>query len=140
MAKGKKVPINYNMLRARRQFLGMQQKDAAAAIGVHPRSLHRWEYGWGNPSLSNLVKCAQVYECDVKMFLTEPAKVMWDHLHGLLMETVLFQIQEMEEGGVPNMDMEQVVRLAERLGMLADVDVSVEEETEAQRQMSSEIR
>ena len=138
--KNKRVFVNSSYLRARRLYLGKSQEEVAEAVGVSQVAISRFENGYLQPSMKRLVKLARVYECDVKSFMTETARVIWSHLETLVLEHAMAQSEEMEEGNIPNMDLEQFTRLSERLGVFAEVEEVETEQTEAEGQMAGEIR
>ena len=103
-------------------------------------AISRLENGYLQPSLKVLVRLSKVYRCDVKEFLTESARTIWSHFGTMLLEHVMAQSEGMEEGNLPNMDLNQFVNLSDRMGGFAEVDESEVEETDAQDQMVKEIR
>lgn len=137
--KNKRVPVNNNTLRAKRLHKGVSLKDAAEYVGVSPPTLTRWEEGYSTPKLVQTMKLADCYGCNVRLFLTETARVIWDHISTVLLLGAFSQMDEMEEGGLPNMDMHQFFGMAERMGMLDEVEEDVVDITPAQDQLSSEI-
>jgi len=138
--KNRRVFVNSSQLRARRLFLGMKQSEVAEAVGVTQVAISRFELGYLQPSLKTLIKLGKVYECDPKSFVTESNRTTWLHLETMMLEHVMAQSAEMEEGQVPNMDLDQFMRLAERLGVFAEVEEVEEEKTDAEDQLGKEIR
>lgn len=60
MKGGERVSIT---LKAMRYNRGMNQKQAAKAIGVAPSTLSFWETGKSIPSVKHLRKLCEVYRC-----------------------------------------------------------------------------
>ena len=139
-ARNASVIVNPSMLRARRLYLKKSVVEVSGEIGISDVAIRRWEHGYSQPKLKNLVKLARAYQCDIKLFLTDTARVIWTHLETLLLEHAMVQAEEMEEGNIPNLDIGQFSALAERLGVFAEPEVAADEETEAQDQMVREIR
>lgn len=139
-ARNEKVLVNPSMLRARRLFLGKKIKEVAAEMGISSVAISRWEHGYSQPAIKNLVKLSHVYKCDIKLFLTDTARVIWTHLETMLLEHSMAQAAEMEEGQLPNLDINQFTGLAERLGVFTEVEEETDDETDAQGQMAKEIR
>ena len=137
---GKHVIVNPSQLKSRRLFCGLKQKDTAEKLGVSRNAVSRWESGDTQPTLRHLIALASLYECDVKMFLHETARSIWQHIETVLLNSIMIQIEEMEDGKVPNMDISQFASLADRIGAFDADEGSFEDETEAQSQMSKEIR
>lgn len=57
-------------IRERRQTLGMTQEQIANELEVNPSHISNIECGRSNPSLTALVKIANVLECSVDFFLS----------------------------------------------------------------------
>ena len=96
--------------------------------------------GKSRPTYRRLIRLGRLYGCDFREFLNDTSKLVWMHFETVLVETVLFQALDMEEGKVPNLDFDQVLRLSERLGVFDLEPEGVEEETAAQEQLGREIR
>lgn len=135
----KRIPVNGNVLRAKRLHKGVSMKDAAEYVGVTVTTLSRWEEGYSTPMFIQTMKLADCYGCNVRLFLTETARVIWDHISTVLLLGAFSQMEEMEDGGLPNMDMREFFGMAERMGMLDAVEEDVADITPAQDQLSSEI-
>lgn len=56
-------------IKKRRQELGITQKHIANALDVNPSHISNIECGRANPSLTALVKIANVLECSVDYFI-----------------------------------------------------------------------
>ena len=52
-------------LRSVRLKVGMTQKEVAEAISVSQAAIAKWETGKSSPSLSNLIKLADIYNTSV---------------------------------------------------------------------------
>lgn len=52
-------------LKARRADHGMSQEQVAEALGVSRQAVSKWENGTAEPSTSNLLALAKLYEVDV---------------------------------------------------------------------------
>ena len=50
-------------IRAIRESLRMSQKDLAAALGVSPPAVNKWETGKSDPTLANLRAMAALFGC-----------------------------------------------------------------------------
>ena len=59
----------FNPIARHRIMLGLNQQDAADAIGVSRVMLNRWEAGKAKPSADNLVKLAKFYNCPIEDLL-----------------------------------------------------------------------
>ena len=67
--------VDMIQLREMRERAGMQQQDAAKALGVSAQSLSYWENGKRNINLADAVKLADLYKCS----LDELAGRDWPH-------------------------------------------------------------
>ena len=59
-------------LKARRAAHGMSQEQVAEALGVSRQAVSKWENGTAEPSTSNLLALAKLYEVDVSELLGHP--------------------------------------------------------------------
>jgi len=138
--RGARVPVNNNILRAKRLHKRISVKDAAEYVGVNPVTISRWEEGYSTPLLRQSMLLAECYGCNVRLFFTETARVIWDHFNNVLLLSSFVSLDDMEAGEIPSMDMSEMFSMAERLGMLSEVESDVEEVTASQEQLASEIR
>lgn len=60
-----------NKIRERRQALGITQEHIANQLDVNPSHISNIECGRANPSLTALVKIANILQCSVDCFLYE---------------------------------------------------------------------
>lgn len=58
------------LLRALRRERGMKQREVAAALGVSPKTVSKWECGAGCPDLSLLPGLARFFAIDAERLLT----------------------------------------------------------------------
>lgn len=56
-------------IRALREAAGMRQYELAARMGVKQASVSAWESGSGNPSVENLKKLADIFQCSIDELL-----------------------------------------------------------------------
>lgn len=132
--------VNPAMLRSWRLFRRISREEAAAACGLTAQSVGRWERGEKRPKYRHLIKLSRLYDCDLRNLLSETTKAAWLHLESVLIETMLVQLEDMEEGKVPNLDFDQLLKLSDKLGVFDLEPEGVEERTEAEDQMGREIR
>ena len=58
-----------SLAEARRAAHGMSQEQVAEALGVSRQAVSKWENGTAEPSTSNLLALAKLYEVDVSELL-----------------------------------------------------------------------
>jgi len=56
-------------IRALREAAGMRQYELAARMGVKQASVSAWESGSSNPSVENLKKLADIFQCSIDELL-----------------------------------------------------------------------
>lgn len=52
-------------IRAMRVNRNLKQSDAARKIGVNPGTLNNWEQNKTFPTIDNIMKICEVYECEI---------------------------------------------------------------------------
>ncbi len=65
------MPMDYNIIRERRQLLRLTQQDLADYTGVSTRFIKSVESGGGNPSIKTLCKMAEVLGLEVVIKVKE---------------------------------------------------------------------
>ena len=56
-------------IRALREAAGIKQYELAARMGVKQASVSAWESGESNPSVENLKKLADIFQCSIDELL-----------------------------------------------------------------------
>ena len=66
--------MNYSIIKERRTLLGLTQQDLADYTGLGLRTIKDVETGKGNPSVSTLLKIAEVLGLELQLKVKEVVK------------------------------------------------------------------
>jgi len=132
--------INSSMLRAKRLYKEMTQEQLAEKVGVTTRAVLRWENGDSFPQKKQLSSLAKALDCQPSDLLMGTARALYKHIETIVLEHMMCELGDMEDGKVPNLDIQQFTALCEKLGVFSRDGASEPEETDAEAQLSEEVR
>jgi len=132
--------INGSMVRAKRLYKEMTQEQLAEKVGVSRRTIINWENGDNQPYKRQLKDLAAGLDCQPSDLLMGTARALYKHIETMVLEHMMCELGDMEDGKVPNLDIQQFTALCEKLGVFSRDGAAEPEESAAEAQLSEEVR
>lgn len=135
----KRTPINGPMLKALRIHRSLPLSALSELMDVAVSTIQRWEMRRSTPTLLQVIKLSKVLKVEVRVLYTNTSSLVWAHMESVVLLHVLEQMEIMESGEVPDLDLNQFSGLCDKLGVFSVESADKEEITEAQRQLEKLI-
>lgn len=135
----KRMPLNGPMMKALRIHRGVSVADLASVMEVGENTIRRWESKSSTPTLIQVIKLAKTLKTEVRVLYTNTSSLIWLHMESVVLLHVLEQMEIMENGEIPDLDLNQFSGLCDKLGVFSVESVDREEITEAQKQLEKLI-
>lgn len=124
----KRADINPSMLKAFRSAKGITGRTVAMACDVSERTYRGWEAGHRKPKFSHVLDICRCLDINARDLFTDAHKAIHKHMTELALAETIKQAILMDDGETVKMDMNEYMKLAERLNIFSDEEMFADED------------